>query len=299
MDKIRHVPSMQGLQALVEVAGSGSFTQAAQTLCLTQSAVSRQIQQLETHFGVPMFVRSSRSLHLTPEGEQVLASARLILDQLKTLQERIAPQKRPFRIRMHVSLAVRWLLPRLSDFYRHHPDVSLAIETVATEVVEPASDSDAYILYLPEPGDTDESLTLFEEALVPVCAPGLALKSLDDLAGYSLLHRSTDRNDWRRWLSANGGKPLEDFRHLPFNLDELALDAAARGLGVAMTDMTLAGESIERGVLVVPFGQPLKTRGIYSLRLQPSATAHPACALIVQWIARQAQGVDCRAAPEQ
>jgi LysR family glycine cleavage system transcriptional activator len=288
MDNIRHIPSLQGLQALVEVADSGSFTQAAQTLCLTQSAVSRKIQQLESHFGVPMFVRTSRSLRLTPEGEQVLASARQILEQLKTLEDRIAPQKRPFRIRMHVSLAVRWLLPKLSDFYRHHPEVSLAIETVATEIVEPASDSDAYILYLPEPSGAADCLTLFEEALVPVCAPTLALASQEDLAGFALLHRSSDKNDWRYWLMANGGKSLEDFRHIPFNLDELALDAAARGLGVAMTDMTLAGESIDRGVLIIPFGEPLKTRGIYSLCLQPSATAHPACGAVMQWFTAQA-----------
>ncbi|WP_160109384.1 LysR family transcriptional regulator [Pseudomonas izuensis] len=287
MDKIRHVPSLQGLQALVEVADSGSFTQAAQTLCLTQSAVSRKIQQLESHFDVALFVRSSRSLRLTPEGEQVLASARNILEQLKTLEDRIAPQKRPFRIRMHVSLAVRWLLPKLSDFYRHHPEVSLAIETVATEVVEPASDSDAYILYLPEPSAAPDCLTLFEEALVPVCAPGLALASLEELAHFALLHRSADKNDWKNWLAANGGKSLEDFRHIPFNLDELALDAAARGLGVAMTDMTLAGESIERGVLHIPFGQPLKSRGIYSLCLQPSAASHPACSAVMQWFAGQ------------
>jgi LysR family glycine cleavage system transcriptional activator len=288
MDNIRHIPSLQGLQALVEVADSGSFTQAAQTLCLTQSAVSRKIQQLESHFGVPMFVRTSRSLRLTPEGEQVLASARQILEQLKTLEDRIAPQKRPFRIRMHVSLAVRWLLPKLSDFYRHHPEVSLAIETVATEIVEPASDSDAYILYLPEPSGAADCLTLFEEALVPVCAPTLALTSQEDLAGFALLHRSSDKNDWRYWLMANGGKSLEDFRHIPFNLDELALDAAARGLGVAMTDRTLAGESIDRGVLIIPFGEPLKTRGIYSLCLQPSATAHPACGAVMQWFTAQA-----------
>ncbi|WP_130903652.1 MULTISPECIES: LysR substrate-binding domain-containing protein [unclassified Pseudomonas] len=287
MDNIRHVPSLQGLQALVEVADSGSFTSAAQTLCLTQSAVSRKIQQLESHFGVPMFVRTSRSLRLTAEGEQVLASARQILEQLKTLEERIAPRKRPFRIRLHVSLAVRWLLPRLSDFYRHHPEVSLAIETVATEVVEPASDSDAYILYLPEPSGAAQCLALFEEALVPVCAPGLALNSQEDLARFALLHRSSDKNDWRLWLSANGGESLEDFRHIPFNLDELALDAAARGLGVAMTDLTLAGESIERGVLVIPFGEPLKTRGIYALCLQPSAASHPACAQVMQWFAEQ------------
>jgi LysR family glycine cleavage system transcriptional activator len=294
MDKIRHVASLQALQALVEVADTGSFTQAAQTLCLTQSAVSRKIQQLESHFGLPMFVRNSRHVRLTPEGEQVLATARNILAQLKTLEDRLAPQKRPFRIRMHVSLAVRWLLPKLSEFYRSHPDVSLAIETVATEVVEPAIDSDAYILYLPQPSTDADCLTLFEEALVPVCAPGLGstarpLQSVEDLAGFALLHRSADKHDWGQWLSANGGKALEDYRHIPFNLDELALDAAARGLGVAMTDLTLAVESIERGVLVIPFGPPLKTRGIYALNLQPAAASHPACGLIMQWFAQQAE----------
>ncbi|MHC8319914.1 LysR substrate-binding domain-containing protein [Pseudomonas sp. GB2N2] len=295
MDKIRHVPSLQALQALVEVSDSGSFTQAAQQLCLTQSAVSRKIQLLESHFGVPMFVRTSRTVRLTAEGEQVLATARTVLAQLKALEDRLSPQERPFRIRMHVSLAVRWLLPKLSEFYRHHPQVSLSIETVATEVVEPAIDSDAYILYLPEPSADPECLTLFKEALVPVCAPGLGtlsqpLTSVDDLVSFPLLHRSADRNDWKQWLCANDGKPLEDYRHIPFNLDELALDAAARGLGVAMTDRTLASESIERGVLVVPFGRALETRGVYALNLQPSASAHPACALILQWFALQAGG---------
>ena len=289
MDKIRHIPSLQGLQALVEVADSGSFTQAAQKLCLTQSAVSRKIQQLEIHFGVPLFVRSSRSLQLTAEGEQVLASARQILEQLKTLEDRLSPQKRPFRIRMHVSLAVRWLLPKLNDFYLRYPEISLSIETVATEIVEPASDSDAYILYLPETSNDPASLPLFEEALVPVCAPSLSpLGSMEDLVHFALLHRSTDKQAWTDWLAANGGKSLQDYRHIPFNLDELALDAAARGLGVAMTDLTLAQESLDRGVLVVPFGRPLKTRGIYSLCPQPSAASHPACGVIMGWFAEQA-----------
>jgi LysR family glycine cleavage system transcriptional activator len=294
MDKIRHVPSLQAMQALVEVARCGSFTQAAQTLCLTQSAVSRQIQQLESHFNVALFVRTSRNLHLTPEGEQVLASARSIFEQLKNLEERLTPQKRPFRIRLHVSLAVRWLLPRLSDFYLRHPEVSLAIETVATEVVEPTSDSDAYILYLPTASSDPDCLTLFQETLVPVCAPGLvdAPRSVEELQRFALLHRSADRQAWIEWLAANDGKPLVAYRHIPFNLDELALDAAARGLGVAVTDMTLAAESIERGVLVVPFGQPLKTGGIYSLCLQPSAAAHPACGVVMGWFASQVERED-------
>ncbi|MFJ7311762.1 LysR family transcriptional regulator [Pseudomonas sp. NPDC098747] len=290
MDKIRHVPSLQAMQALVEVADRGSFTLAAQTLCLTQSAVSRQIQQLESHFNVALFIRTSRSLRLTPEGEHVLATARSMLEQLKTLEERLAPQQRPFRIRMHVSLAVRWLLPKLSDFYLNHPEVSLAIETVATEVVEPGNDCDAFILYLPQPSDDTDCLTLFEETLVPVCSPNLANapRSVEELLRFAMLHRSADRQAWIEWLAANDGKPLEDYRHIPFNLDELALDAAARGLGVAVTDMTLAAESIERGVLVVPFGEPLKTGGLYALCLQPAAASHPATTLIMQWFITQA-----------
>lgn len=290
MDRIRYVPSLQGLQALVEVAESGSFTQAAQTLCLTQSAVSRKIQQLEAHFGVSLLARTSRSVRLTAEGEQVLASARSILEQLQGLDDRLSPQKRPFRIRMHVSLAVRWLLPKLSDFYLQHPDIALSIETVATEVVEPASDSDAYILYLPEPSSDPACLALFDEALVPVCAPDLGpLTSMHDLVRFALLHRSADKQAWIYWLAANGGQPLEAYRHIPFNLDELALDAAARGLGVAVTDMTLAAESIQRGVLVIPFGEPSKTGGNYSLCLQPGAAAHPACSQVLQWFALQAE----------
>lgn len=290
MDKVRHVPSLQGLQALVAVSDSGSFTQAAQTLCLTQSAVSRQVQQLESYFGMPLLARTSRSLRLTAEGEQVLASARNILAQLKTLEDRISPYKRPFRIRLHVSLAVRWLLPRLSDFYRLHPDTSLAIETVATEVVEPASDSDAYIQYLPQPPNDSACLTLFEEQLVPVCAPGLgAMATMEDLLRQTLLHRSVDKHDWRVWLAAHSAGTLDDYRHLPFNLDELALDAAARGLGVAMTDLTLASESIDRGILVVPLGQPLATGGVYALCLQPMAASHPGCAVVMEWFGRQAQ----------
>ncbi|NMX60860.1 LysR family transcriptional regulator [Pseudomonas sp. WS 5059] len=289
MDNRHHLPSLQALQALVEVAERGSFTAAAGRLCLTQSAVSRQIQQLEGHYGVPLLVRNSRNLRLTLEGEWVLDSARSVLAQLQRLEDRLSPHQRPFRIRMHVSLAVRWLLPKLSDFYRSHPDISLAIETVATEVVEPASDSDAYILYLPKPTHDGDCLVLFEEALVPVCAPGLGpLASAQDLARFALLHRSADRQDWATWLAAHGGRSLADYRHIPFNLDELALDAAARGLGVAMTDRTLAAESVERGVLVVPFGQALATGGCYALCLQPSAAAHPALGVVRQWFGSQA-----------
>ena len=69
---------------------------------------------------------------------------------------------------------------------------------------------------------------------------------------------------------------------------EAGKSSTVNSLSITVFGMTLAGESIERGVLHIPFGQPLKTRGIYSLCLQPSAASHPACGAVMQWFAQQA-----------
>jgi LysR family glycine cleavage system transcriptional activator len=295
MDKLYRPPSIGALLALSLVAESDNFTEAAEKLHLTQSAVSRKIQQLESHYGVPLFARNSRSVQLTEHGEAVLEVARKILRELQMLDERISPRDRPFRIRIFVSLAVRWLLPRLTRFYAQHPDLSLSIETVATELVDPSGNCDAYILYLPEPPDDPAFITLFDEVLVPVCAP-VAVNdkplptSLEELAQYTLIHGSTGQHEWATWLKAHGGSAARNYKHITFNLDELAMNAAARGLGVAMTDLTLAQESINRGDLVIPFGTPLKTKGVYVLWLQTAGALHPARQRILRWLAEQEIG---------
>lgn len=292
MDKLFRGPSLQALQAFAEVAQSSNFTEAAARLCLTQSAVSRKIQQLESFYGVALLIRSSRSVTLTAEGKQVLDTALKLIDELQALDKRLAPKETPFRIRIHVSLAVRWLLPRLTDFYARHPDLALSIETVATPQVDPTGDFDACILYLLQPPADPVYQVLFEEFLVPVCAPGSvsgkpAPTTLDQLGNYPLIHGSTGQQEWTAWLKAQDRAPAKDCKHITFNLDELALDAAARGLGVAMTDRTLAQELINRGDLIVPFGPALKTLGAYTLWLQPTSVLHPARPLIVDWFAGQ------------
>ncbi|MFJ2367335.1 LysR substrate-binding domain-containing protein [Pseudomonas sp. NPDC087697] len=292
MDKVFRVPSLQALQAFAEVAESCNFTTAAAKLCLTQSAVSRKIQQLESHYGVPLLVRSSRSVTLTAEGKEVLETALRMIGELQALEKRLAPRDTPFRIRIHVSLAVRWLLPRLTDFYARNPDLSLSIETVATERVDPSGDCDACILYLLQPPADQAYHVLFEEFLVPVCAPVSVNgkpppASVDELSNYPLIHGSTGQQEWAAWLKVHDGGLSKDCKHITFNLDELALDAAARGLGIAMTDRTLAQELINRGDLIIPFGPALKTSGAYTLWLQPTSALHPARQAVLDWFAQQ------------
>lgn len=294
MDKLFRAPSLQALQALIQVADSNSFTEAARQMHLTQSAISRQIQQLEEHYGVALFDRTSRKVALTAQGRDVYAVASAALGDLRALSERLspAPVDRPFRIRIFVSLAVRWLLPRLSSFYAINPALCLSIETVSGEVVDTSGDCDAYVLYLREGLDGRPLTPLFDEYLVPVCAPRLTdgqplPRSLDALDGHALIHGSTARHEWNQWLHAHGDPPERAYKHLMFNLDDLALDAASRGLGVAMTDQVLAHDALARGDLIVPFGEPLKTGAVYALWLRDSGAAHPACAAVLQWFEAQ------------
>lgn len=303
MDNPLRLPSLQALQTLVSVAQTHSFTESAARLHLTQSAVSRQIQQLEEHYGVSLFERSSRRVSLTEQGRDVSTVATQVLRSLGSLQERLAPAPldRPFRIRIFVSLAVRWLLPRLSGFYAANPGLCLSIETVGGATVDPGGDCDAYVLYLPEGLDERPLTPLFDEYLVPVCAPTLSdgqlpPRSLEELAGHALIHGSTSRQEWTAWLQAQDDQTPHSYKHLLFNLDDLALDAAARGLGVAMTDLILAQDSIARGSLLIPFGQALKTGGVYALWLRDSGAAHPACETVLNWFQAQAAERDLPAA---
>lgn len=290
------VPSLQALQALVQVADTSNFTEAARQLHLTQSAVSRQIQQLEEHYQTTLFDRTSRKVALTAHGREVYEVAQEMLKSLRTLEQRLAPppQDRPFRIRIFVSLAVRWLLPRLSSFYAINPGLCLSIETVSGELVDTGGDCDAYVLYLPGGLDERPLTPLFDEYLIPVCAPKLGgdlppPRSLDELAGHALIHGSTGRHEWTLWLQAQRDQAERNFKHILFNLDDLALDAAARGLGVAMTDKVLAHDALARGDLVVPFGEALRTGGVYALWLRDSGVTHPACRAVLSWFEEQVE----------
>lgn len=297
MDKLLRVPSLQALQALVHVADASSFTAAARQLHLTQSAISRQVQQLEEYYRVPLFDRTSRKVVLTDAGREVYGVARDMLKALLRLEERLAPVplERPFRIRIFVSLAVRWLLPRLSSFYAANPGLCLSIGSVGGEVVDDGGDCDAYVLYLPGGLDERPLTPLFDEYLVPVCAPRLddgqpPPRSLEELARHALIHASTGRHEWTQWLRAQPDSAPRQFKHILFNLDDLALDAATRGLGIAMTDRMLAQDALQRGDLIVPFGEALKTGGVYALWLRDSGAAHPACQTVLDWFEQQGKG---------
>ena len=265
------LPSLNGLRAFEAAARHLSFTKAAQELNVTQTAVSHQIRRLEEELGLRLFVRQSRALTLTPQPADYLPNIRAAFQDLRTATDRLlrTGNDRVLTISTLTSLAVKWLLPRLSTFQEKHPEIDVRI-TTSTEVVDfRSSNVDAAVRYGRGQWPGVHAEWLMAEQLFPVCSPKLltgarALKQPEDLARATLLHTSTTRDDWRVWLTA-AGLPIQIAQNpsLTFDLAFMTVQAAIDGLGVAMGHTAYVADDIANGRLVVPFDISAPSAGYY------------------------------------
>jgi len=129
MHKSRDLPSLELLKAFEVAARRLSFTRAGDELFLSQSAVSRQIQQLETQLGTPLFIRRTRALLLTESGQRYYRDVSQALNQLRAAGASLAatPTGRLVTVTTTVTFASLWLVPNLADFQQQHPDVEVRI----------------------------------------------------------------------------------------------------------------------------------------------------------------------------
>src|SRR3954466_11235085 len=128
------LPALDLLVGFESAARHLSFTKAGEELFLTQSAVSRQMKELEDQLGVPLFERRHRALSLTEAGQQFYAAAAQAIAMMRSATERLRTQagrKRPFAVTTTNSFAALWLIPRLAGFTRSNPglDVRITAET--------------------------------------------------------------------------------------------------------------------------------------------------------------------------
>jgi LysR family transcriptional regulator for metE and metH len=119
------------------VAELGNVTRAADRLHLTQSALSHQLRDIESRLGAPLFVRLSRRMALTPEGERVLTSARRVLDELRRAEDDVRGMsdsgRGVLRLCTQCNTGYHWLPPLLESFNKKHPGVDVQIVVDATE----------------------------------------------------------------------------------------------------------------------------------------------------------------------
>ncbi|CAN7488786.1 LysR substrate-binding domain-containing protein [Cupriavidus necator] len=272
--------SVLGALRCFEAAGRLlSFTKAAESLSLTQSAVSQQIRHLEDRLGYVLFVRQPRNLKLTPKGEALFETTTRALHEIQQTIQRLGLPNAPLQVNCLPSYALQWLMPRLTEFHREQPDVSVRLkaefQALDRQSME-AEDIDVAVRYDPVRYSQLQADVLLDEYLIPVATPEYLTQhpGLSDgasLDGVVLLHDASpwvgaaEFVEWRTWLEAFHPTWIAHLEGPQFNLSSLAISAALNHQGVAMGRTALVYDEIRSGRLVNVFGKHVRAPARYML----------------------------------
>jgi LysR family glycine cleavage system transcriptional activator len=284
---------MSSLIAFCEAAKTLSFKDAARTLQLSRSGLSRQIQALEESLGVPLFRRLNPGLELTSAGESYLAAVTTCLAELRRAQRRLAPGPapgaRPLRVSAPQSFSEVWLVPNLPALARAHPDLELELEAALRDVDFMRDEVDVAVRFGGEGWGDLHAEPLRKFALFALASPALAqgelpLRTPADLAHHTLIHLTQTPTAWQEWLRALDHAELESPRALRFEHVALALSAAEAGLGVALSTELLCAERLSSGRLHKLFEAMVPSPPTYYFVCRPESLADPRVAALRSWL---------------
>jgi DNA-binding transcriptional LysR family regulator len=294
------MPALDLLVGFEAAARHLSFTKAGEELYLTQSAVSRQIKELENQLGLPLFQRRHRALSLTDAGQQFYAVAAQVITTMRSATERLRAQagkRRPLTVTTTNSFASLWLIPRLAGFTREHPEVDVRI-TAETRVQDLERDGlDVALRHGPASLAGPNAVRLFGERVFPVCSPKLLkklpLKKPDDLKNHVLLqyHDPDVRHPWlhwKTWLEVAGVAGLRPAGTLSFSGYEQIIPAAVAGHGVALGRSPLVKDLIDSRQLVAPFKSMADPARAYFVIVSRDAAQRPEVSAFVEWLKSEA-----------
>lgn len=261
----RNVPSLTGLRSFEAVARHGSFRRAAAELNVTESAVSHQMAALEVSLDAKLFLRLPGGVKLSPSGEILLPFIREAFDQIEngTALLRRDPGQSSLTLQIYVTLAVRWLMPRLHRFREAHPDIRLALDSSLMDWDFVPKAADMAIVYAQAPKrDGIEYVHLLDTHLVLVAAPELGRKiaRTRDLSRFIALEVSTAPNDLTQWF-ATGDPRKRPQTTEKFDSYLLAIEAAIDGLGVMVAPELMVKNDLNSGKLVEPMKARIKQQG--------------------------------------
>jgi DNA-binding transcriptional LysR family regulator len=294
------MPALDLLVGFEAAARHLSFTKAGEELYLTQSAVSRQIKELEDQLGLPLFQRRHRALSLTDAGQQFYAVAAQVITTMRAATERLRTQagkRRPLTVTTTNSFASLWLIPRLAGFTREHPEVDVRI-TAETRVQDLERDGlDVALRHGPASLAGANAVRLFGERVFPVCSPKLLkklpLKKPEDLKNHVLLqyHDPDVRHPllhWKTWLEVAGVAGLRPAGTLSFSGYEQIIPAAVAGHGVALGRSPLVKDLIDSKQLAAPFKSMADPARAYFVIVSRNAGQRPEVLDFVSWLKAEA-----------
>ena len=280
------IPPIQCLLTFEALARLRSVTQTADELCVTPSAVSHRIRQLEQIIGTKLFGRSDFSL--TTEGSEYLAHVRDGLERLQRFPgQAAAPGKRKLRLAVTPTFARSILIPRLRQFTEAYPeiDVTLQVSIPLLDVV--AEDADLMLRFGTGRYADVEHLCLMKDEVTPLASPSYVREhgpftSAADLEGTTLLRSPLE--PWRTWFAANRLDWAEPAEGSQFNDIGLMCDAAAAGMGIGLIRLKLGAPWLDNGTLVRLYDQNVPSPHAHYLCWRTGSMDRWECAAFVEWL---------------
>ncbi len=251
------LPSLNALRAFEATARHRSMTRAAQELCVTHGAVSRQIKSLEAVLHLTLLTRGAGSLEPTPEGTRLAEGLTTAFGLMQVTLDNLRPG--PLILSCSSSIAMCWLIPRMPSFYRCNPGIEIKLDMNYDRVDFGRHNISVAIRNSTiEPPRGAVIRDLGVEWIGPVCSPEYcrATRLIDppDLSNARILSTNTRPHAWQDWLSASGNIRIDVGPQQSFEHFYLMTQAAASGLGVAVLPHMLAINDLAAGRLVAPFG---------------------------------------------
>ncbi len=251
--------SHNGLKAFEAAARLMSFTLAAEELHVTQSAISRQIKQLEDELNASLVIRKHRAIELTVQGHDLYVALRESYGNIEAvITSWSEPKQKRIVIKATLSFATRVLISKVRELNERYQDYEIVIVPVIEE--DESINSSEYDLLIfhtrfKKRYDKAPDITfLREEFMAPVCSTSLTTKDtdLDSILTLPRLHPTLDHHDWKVWLADVESPPKKPVRNTSFLSLDMALSACLSGEGVTVTDLLLVQQDLQRGFLYCP-----------------------------------------------
>lgn len=307
----RNLPPLLPLRAFECAARHMSFTLAADELCVTQSAVSRHIKNLEAHFKLKLFNRLTREIELTEGGERLYKVVARSFDEVEKIScdLRKLPAARTLVVSILPTLASTWFMPRLAKFTQAHQNIDVRLTTSIAPVSFDRDGIDVAIRVGRPPGmrrrkgapHIDIVMTddwkgvsadrLFPDVLVPVCRPdllpGKAPLKLEMFETLALIHTDSRLNAWDDWFASQNVSFTPSRRGLHFGHFFMSVRAALEGKGIALVPDVLIAEELTSGKLVVATETKVLSDGDYCLLYRKEQGDDETIASFRRWIASE------------
>ena len=284
---IRRLPPLSALRPFEAAARLESFSRAAEELHLTHGAVSHQVRALEEHLGAVLFARHGKRVALTAAGRAFAERVRAALEEIAQAADSLRA-RREDRLTVSVlpSFASRWLMPRLIRFMDANPKIAVSVSANTALADFSADEVDVAIRFGNGPWPPHVCEKFLGDEYFPVASPKLHRGKLprtpQELLGSRIIRE--DRDLWSQWFKA-AGVPLEAPIAGPsFNDSTFALQAAARGEGIALARLSIIGEDLERGALKRLFDIPLPSPTSYWFVSPKETAAMPKVKLFRGWV---------------